>query len=139
MELVKKVTINAPASKVWEAITDPKKLQEWLPMPNNIKPVPGTEFEFDASGMEKKGDWDEIIRCRVKDAVLNKRLSYSWASQLIKGETLVTFELEEKNGVTELTLTHSGWENLPENQETWRDGHSNGWGQFLGNLVKMYE
>jgi uncharacterized protein YndB with AHSA1/START domain len=135
--IVKKIKINAPVSKVWEALTDARQLGEWTTMPNDIKPETGNEFTFKADSRGDFGDWDRTIRCKVKEVIKNKKISYTWGSELIKGETLVSYELVEKGGVTELTLTHSGWENLPEKQEYWSGGHSKGWDELLGNLINM--
>ncbi len=135
--IIKKISISAPAEKVWEALTDSAKLGQWITMPNNMKPEVGNEFTFEAESRDEWGNWDRKIRCRITELVPNKKISYTWASELIKGETNVCFELEESKGQTELTLTHSGWEILPENQEMWKEGHTNGWRDLLSRLNQM--
>lgn len=135
--IIKKVALKAPAPKVWEALTEVKKLSEWMMMPASVSPEPGREFTFQA---EKSPGWDGIIRCRVKEMIQNNKLVFTWYSALLKGETLVCFELAEKDGKTELTLIHSGWENLPENGEFWREEHSKGWrDRISGTLPRLFE
>jgi uncharacterized protein YndB with AHSA1/START domain len=135
--IIKKVTLNAPVSKVWNLLIDAEKLGEWMMMPTNINPSPGKEFTFQGPKSEQ---WDGIIRCKIKDLVENKRMSFTWNSNTLNGETLVTIELKENAGKTDLTLTHSGWENLPANQEMMREAHDKGWDErVLGLLPGLAE
>jgi uncharacterized protein YndB with AHSA1/START domain/ADP-ribose pyrophosphatase YjhB (NUDIX family) len=135
--IIKKISISAPASKVWEALTNSTKLSQWITMPNDINPAIGNEFTFEAESRDEWGDWDRKIRCRITELIPNKKIVYTWASELIKGETLVSFELVESKGQTELTLTHSGWENLSESQEMWRERYAKGWRDLLSRLNLM--
>lgn len=132
--IIKKINIDAPVSKVWKALTDPESLGQWITMPNNIIPVIGGEFMFEAESRDEWGNWDKMIKCKVTELIPEKKISYTWASELIKGETLVSFELNDIKGKTELTLTHSGWENLSEDQAKWKESHNKGWRDLLSRL-----
>ncbi len=135
-KIEKKVTINAPAKKVWTALTDKNKLKEWMLMPTTFEPVVGKEFTFKAEGME---GWDGFFHCKVKEVVVNKKLVYTWNSGMINADTLVTILVSEKNGKTELTLIHTGWEKVPaEMRAQMIEGHSKGWDErFVNKLSEL--
>ena len=135
-KIEKKVSINAPAEKVWKALTEPKQLGEWMMMPTTFEPVVGKEFTFKAEGME---GWDGFFHCTVKEVEVNKKLVYTWNSGMINAETLVTILISETGGQTELTLIHTGWENLPaEMRSQMIDGHSKGWDErFVKKLSEL--
>ncbi|MCI0449811.1 MAG: SRPBCC domain-containing protein [Chlorobi bacterium] len=135
--IVKKVSIDAPVDKVWKAVTEPKLLEEWITMPNNIKAELGHEFEFKTDSEGKFGEWDKIIRCKITELVLNKKISFTWQFELMNGETLVSIELADNKGITELTLTHSGFESDTEKGEYWRDNSADGWRDLLSRLKIM--
>ena len=100
-KIEKKVTINAPVSKVWKALTEKDELKEWMMMPTDFEAVAGKEFTFKAKGNE---NWDGYIYCKVKEVETNKKLSFTWNAKIVGAETLVTILIIEKEGKTELTL-----------------------------------
>ena len=53
-----------------------------------------------------------MIHCTVKEVEVNKKLVFTW-NPGIDAETLVSILISEKNGQTDITLIHTGWENLP--------------------------
>jgi len=132
--IIKKIKVDAPAEKIWRAVTDSKLLENWTTMPNNIKPELGYKFEFKADPKSKFGEWDKTIRCKITELVLNKKISFTWQFELMRGETLVSIEITEKEGVTELTLTHSGFEADTEKGEYWRNNSADGWRDLLSRL-----
>ncbi len=42
-KIEKNVTINAPVQKVWEALVESKKLEEWMIMSTTFEPIVGRE------------------------------------------------------------------------------------------------
>jgi uncharacterized protein YndB with AHSA1/START domain len=100
----KKLTVNAPVNKVWEALTNPKELQQWMMMSTNFEPTAGKDFTFKSDPTE---EWDGIFKCGVKEVVENKKLSYTWDTAFINAETLVEIELSKNGDKTELSLVHS--------------------------------
>ena len=129
----KKVTINAPINKVWEALTNPRKLETWMLVPTDFEPEKGRKFIFKGTADE---NWDGIISCSVKEIIENEKLVFTWNSQLINAETLVSISLKEINGKTELTLIHSGWDKVPANAEMVRGHHNVGWDLRLFEKIK---
>ncbi len=90
--ILKKITINAPANRVWKALTDPAKVEAWMLMETTFLPQKGKDFTFKAEANE---NWDGIFKCSVKEIVENKKLVYSWDTGFINAETIVSFELKE--------------------------------------------
>jgi len=135
--ILKKVTINAPANKVWKALTDPAKVEAWMLMETTFLPQKNKDFTFKA---EPNENWDGIFKCSVKEIVENKKLVYTWDTGFINAETIVSFELKEIDKQTEVTLTHSGWEKLAANQQQTKDAHSEGWDiRFVQKLKELVE
>jgi len=133
----KKLTVNAPVNRVWEALTDPTELQKWMMMSTNFEPTAGKDFTFQAEASE---EWDGVFKCSVKEVVENKKLSYTWDTAFINAETLVEFELTENGDKTELSLVHSGWDKLAANQEDTRKSHSEGWDmRFVQKFKEVVE
>ena len=130
MKIIKKeIVIEAPVSKVWEHITDPKKIAGWL-MPNDFEAAVGAKFFLDCQHLQK-------ILCVVKEIVPNRKLVYSFSSKEIKVETLVTITLVQEGKSTRLTLVHSGWDALPPSEQNVADNYDGGWGEHLGKLQKL--
>ena len=129
MKIIRKeILIDAPAAKVWEHITDPKRIAGWL-MPNDFAAKLGQAFYLDC-------DQQGRILCVVKEIVPQKKLVYSFESRVTKVETLVTITLAPEGKGTRVTLVHSGWDALPPDERGIADGFSDGWGKAL---EKMYE
>jgi len=127
MKIIKKeIVINAPPVKVWEHITDPKKIAGWL-MPNDFEATVGKEFILDC---EKQGK----VLCTVKEVVPLQKLVYSFQSKVTKVETLVTITLTKEGKGTRLTLVHTGWDALPPGDQAVADIFGGGWGSGLEKL-----
>ncbi len=120
----KKVTLNAPVQKVWKAITDPRELEKWMMMTTTFEAEKGKEFTFKADPTE---GWDGVFHCKVQEIIQNKKIVFTWDTGFINAETIVTIELKENGGKTNLTLIHSGWEKMTANQEETKKSHSEGW------------
>lgn len=132
----KKITINASAGRVWKALTDQNELKEWMLMPTTFEPVVGKEFTFKSEGME---NWDGYFHCKVLEVETNKKLVYTWNAGMINAETVVTILITEKNKQTELTLIHTGWEEIPEDRRKQMiESHSKGWDlRFVQTLSEL--
>ncbi len=127
------ITLNAPISRVWKALATSDGLASWL-MPNNFQPVLGTHFTFRA---EPQGNWNGIIECRVTEVDELRKLAFTWCEMPELPPTLVTFELRDLGGRTEVTLIHTGREQLPEDYVSLLD---QGWGcNMLRGLAKIIE
>lgn len=134
-KIEKKVHINAPTSKVWEVLTNPEYIEQWMMMPTDFKAEEGNNFTF-----EGEMDGNKFpISCTLKEIDVNKKLVFSWKMPNFEGDTKVSIELDG-NGETDVTLVHTGWENLGENQDMMIEGHNAGWDQrFVEKLKEVAE
>jgi uncharacterized protein YndB with AHSA1/START domain len=127
MKIIKKeIVINAPVAKVWDHITDPRKIAVWL-MPNDFEPTVGKRFFLECHDGGK-------MSCQVREIMAPQKLVYSFQSAEIKVETLVTITLTREKQGTRLTLIHSGWDALPPGEQNIADNFDGGWGSFLEKM-----
>jgi uncharacterized protein YndB with AHSA1/START domain len=132
--IVAEITINAPADRIFEALTDPAQRVKWWGLKGRFETThmesdlrPGGRWAMRGSGMGGKpfrivGEYRAIERPRL--------LAFTWLPDWDEEatETLVRFELQEQGGVTTVRLTHSGFAS-----EGSRARHQ-GWPQILGWL-----
>ena len=102
-----------PPEKVWRSLTEPSLLTKWL-MPNDIRPVVGHHFTFQAPAVP---GWDGVVHCEVLAVEPMRLLQYSWrgGSKDVQGfghylDTVVTWTLTPAtDGGTDLHLVHDGF------------------------------
>lgn len=112
-KIVQEITINAPAERIFAALTKPDQRPQWW----------GAEGRFQATDMESDlrpgGKW--IMRGKgvggkafqVGGEYVSieppRLLAFTWLATWDPSgkESLVRFDLEEKDGVTTVRLTHS--------------------------------
>ena len=113
-DIILKWQFRQPPEIVWEHLTKPELLSQWL-MANDFKPEVGHKFRFTTNPKIKFG-FDGIIYCEVLEVVPLKRLSYSWRGGPGKGkitlDSIVTWTLTPKDGGTELLLEHTGFSGM---------------------------
>ena len=132
--------IKAPRDRVYAAWTDPAQLKQWFG-PESIQThdlvaeaqVGGT-FRWDLSNAE-----GEKMTCRgeYRELQPDKKVVFTWQwdddEAWENHVSIVTVELSDSDGGTELRLTH---EQLP-NEES-RKGHTRGWNSALDKLEKLF-
>ncbi|HTM91056.1 MAG TPA: SRPBCC domain-containing protein, partial [Flavisolibacter sp.] len=96
--LVKEVILDAPASRVWQALTDKDELKQWCFEMEAFKPE--EEFEFQFYG-EKDGD-KFLHLCKVLEVEVEKKMKWLWSYENVPGDTYVTFELFPQGDKTKL-------------------------------------
>ncbi|GAB3903054.1 SRPBCC family protein [Mucilaginibacter boryungensis] len=133
-----------PPQKVWECLTDPTLLSQWL-MKNDFKPIVGHKFNFHSKPIPKMG-FDGTVYCEVLELVPSKKLAYSWKGGpkpgVIKLDTRVIWTLEAKNGGTELLLEQKGFKGFHNYLASifmgsgWRNGIARRFKIVLNNYVQ---
>jgi uncharacterized protein YndB with AHSA1/START domain len=131
------MVINAPASKVWEALTTPEMIKQYLY---------GTEAVSDwkvGSSITYKGEW-EGKQYEDKGTILEfipeqKMVSTYWSSIAGKEDkpenyNTVTYELSPEGDGTKLTITQ---DNNPT-EESAKHSEQN-WSGVLGSLKTLLE
>lgn len=78
MEVVREVVVEAPVEEVWDALTDPGRLEEW----------------FSEDGEERD--------LAVEEVDPGRRVEYAW------DESRVAIELEEVEAGTRVVVTETG-------------------------------
>jgi uncharacterized protein YndB with AHSA1/START domain len=137
--ITKEIAIKASAERVFEALTEPQQRLKWWGADGAYR---GTHMESDlrpggkwltrgvgrdGTTFSVAGEYRAIERPRV--------LAFTWLPSWEKNapESLVRFDLDEKDGVTTVRLTHSGL-----TTEASRDHHK-GWPQVLSWLRAYLE
>ena len=131
--------IKAPRDRVYAAWTDPAQLKKWFG-PENVKTRDlvadvqvGGQFRWDCTDWEDK---EVTISGEYRELQPGKKIVFSWRLEDDEDwknhNSVVTVEFFDREGGTELRLTH---ENLPT--EPSRDDHEQGWKSALDKLEKF--
>ncbi len=137
--IVKEIVIQAPAERVFEALTDPRQRVKWW----------GSEGRFQATHMESDlrpgGAWlmrgtgmggkPFTVRGEYRCVERPRLLEFTWLPdwQEQAPATVVCFDLDENGGATTVRLTHSGFAS-----EAAREQYQ-GWPWLLGSLRTYLE
>jgi uncharacterized protein YndB with AHSA1/START domain len=131
--IVQEITIKAPAGRIFEALTNPEQRKAWW----------GSEGRFQTTHMDSDlrvgGKWmmggtglggrPFTVKGEYRTIEPPHVLAFAWLPnwQQNPTETLVRFDLTEKDGITTVRLTHSGL--TPEGKQAHQ-----GWPQILAWL-----
>jgi len=128
---------NVPISQVWKAISDRDEMAKWYFDLVEFKAETGFKFQF-SGGPSPERQYLHI--CEITGVVNERKLSYSWRYDGYRGNTLVTFELSEReDNSTLLKLTHSGLETFPEeNPDFAKANFVKGWNEIINESLKKY-
>ena len=127
----KDIVINAPASRVFRALTSDKELTIWFPNIAKLEARAGGSVEFQF--VQADGTVDHKVVGKVLEFVPDKKFSMSWKNTADPNfpDTKVTWTLEPDGDRTKVTLVHTGFE-----KGRWLDLHDGGWSYFAGRLVE---
>lgn len=128
--------INAPIEKVWEALTDKNELPFWYFDIADFDAEVGKSFEFYEPGEEKK----YLHQIEIIEVIPNKKLKHSWFYPTFSEEkTFVTWNLEEDDNGTLVTLTHEGTEKFKHLGDGFaKESFTQGWNEIIGQSLKLY-
>jgi len=128
-------TLRAPREKVFRAWTDPQAIARWFAPGDDFRT---TVFELDLRPGGRysiemlQGDQPHRVAGTYVEIRPPERLVFTWKWEnepAHAGESLVTLELFDRGGSTELVLTH---DRIAEQAS--RDEHEKGWGGCLARL-----
>jgi len=127
---------DAPAEKVWQAITDKQQMKEWYFDFDEFKPEVGFEFTWYGDDGEKK--W--LHAGKITEVVPGEKITYSWRYPGYSGESFVTWELFPEGNKTRLKLTHAGLETFPSHEVPGlaKPNFVEGWTYFVGTALKDF-
>ena len=127
-------TYDAPADRVWEAITNKDKMKQWYFDLEEFKPEVGFEFQFFGGSKEKQ----YLHLCKITEVITGKKLTHTWKYDGYPGESFVTFELFAEGDKTRLKLTHAGLETFPAEPDFARGNFEKGWTSIIGRSLREY-
>ena len=142
-QIRKTVLLRAPRSRVWQALTDPAQFGEWFGTKLSGKFVPGqkTRGPITIRGYENLA-FEVVVEQMEPERLFSWRWQPGGDPDVDPAEpmTLVVFELEEVPEGTRLTVTESGFDQIPisrrakayrENDEGWA-GQFENLSRYLG-------
>ena len=101
MEVTRELVLPAPCEEVWEALTNPQRLEEWF----------ANEVELDLATGEGEFRWGsgDVRRAIVEETELERRLALRWwdPEERAVGDSEVVFTLEEIPAGTRLVVTET--------------------------------
>jgi uncharacterized protein YndB with AHSA1/START domain len=132
------IWINAPRERVWRAITDPKQVEQWF--------SPGTAWRLSAlevggrlSVYDPETDSDKYIQTIELVDPPHRFVTRSEAEPPAPAY-VSSWTLDEENGGTRLTLTHSGYElEADDKRHANMEQNAFGFGMMLENLQAQVE
>ncbi|HTB52438.1 MAG TPA: SRPBCC domain-containing protein [Ferruginibacter sp.] len=114
---------NQSPEEVWEYLTKPDLLEQWL-MKSDFKPILGHKFSF-----FDKNEGDHF--CEILEIKPVTKLSYSWKKPKMPFDSTVTWTLIPKDGGTDLQIVHNGFTVLKDYND-----HNHGWDYLVTKLVE---
>ncbi len=139
-EIKQVIEIDASPEVVFSAISDAQELIQWFPDAAILEPKVGGQFKLsflkDSKNSRMKLDRDFINEGKVLEIIQNKKLVHTWKWQAFSdfAETIVTWELEQVDNKTRLTLTHTGFTGKEQGPASLEE-HNKGWSFFLNGLI----
>uniref|UniRef100_UPI0023F503DE SRPBCC family protein n=1 Tax=Chryseobacterium joostei TaxID=112234 RepID=UPI0023F503DE len=134
--IIVQYTINAPAEKVWKALTDQNEMKSWYFDIQDFELKVGNKFNFYEPGGENKYHH----QCEILEIITNKKLKHTWAYPDFSDlKTTVTWELQPEDDGTLVKLTHEDIENFKDLGDGFsRENFTGGWNSILGQSLKKY-
>ena len=124
---------EAPAARVWQALTNKDEIKQWSFDIPQFEPEEGFEFTFTGQNEDRVF----VHYCQVTEVIDQRKLSYSWRYENINGITHVTWELFPEGKRTRLRLTHQGLEKIAyAGKDFQRSNFEGGWSYYFDKTLK---
>jgi uncharacterized protein YndB with AHSA1/START domain len=140
-EIQRVIDLPIGLSRAWQAITTPEDISNWFSDRISFAPEVGADIVFDWDDHGKKYGRVEVIDP-------SNRFAFRWRVKGLGPEvpieannsTLVMMELTQTSEGTRLTVTESGFSNLPPDLQDF-EFHKNesGWDYELNDLSKYFQ
>lgn len=108
VDIYHQLPIKASRQKVFSMISTPGGLDAWWTKDCAGNPVEGAEYEL---GFHPPYEWRAVVSRCIPDSEFELVMTRSDADW---DGTRVGFVLEERDGVTQLNFSHTGWPELNE-------------------------
>jgi uncharacterized protein YndB with AHSA1/START domain len=137
-DITYKVTLKAPAARVFDALTDQNHIAGWWTPDCTVEQRVGGHATFEFKGAD--GRLDGRVLMRIEKLVPNKLVEWKCIEQDYQGlsdwiGTTVRFRLADNGqGGTELDFAHLDWQSTEGSFHRCTDG----WSHVLGSSLKNY-
>lgn len=141
----KQVTLKAPVSRVWRALTDHRQFGAWFGVRLAEPFEPGRE----STGQITHPGYEHLSwRATIKEMVAERLFSFTWHPYAVdpdvdysgEPQTLVEFRLEPHGEGTLLTVTESGFARIPAHRRAEAfDANEGGWTAQMENIRRHLE
>lgn len=139
----KQVTLDAPRSRVWRALTDVTQFNQWFGVALTSPFTPGAEV----SGQLTIRNYEHLtVQLWIESMEPERFFSFRWHPDATnpaidystEPTTLVSFTLADVTGGTLLTIAESGFDAIPESRRANAFlGNSKGWTAQGENIRKF--
>ena len=135
-------TINAPAAQVWDALTNPDKIEQYMfgsRCESDWKPGSKSNFFITQDDKQINVVKGEVIR-NIPGKLLEHTLFPAGAGLNDSPENyiVITYELQEHGDETDLTITQKGYKYVENGLERYIDSQK-GWKAALPKLKDVVE
>lgn len=139
----KRVTLDAPRSRVWRALTDVQQFNSWFGVALESPFTPGAAV---SGKITFRGYEHVTMTIWIETMEPERFFSFRWHPYAIEAgvdlsaepTTRVTFTLEEAGAGTRLTIVESGFDAIPESRRAKAfTMNSKGWDGQIENIRKF--
>ncbi len=139
------VEINAPISKVWDALVNPEQTSKYM-----FGCATVSDWKIGSSLLWQahyEGKLTTFVSGFVLEFKENKLLKYSVIDPNAKydhtpeNHLIVTYRLSEKNGITTFSVAQDGFETAEDGKKRYKDVYNNGegWNPILVQIKNILE
>jgi len=145
LAVISSVTIDAPISKVWDLLVNPKQTKKYMFGCEAISDwKPGSELLWRGAYEGKEMVFVKGIVLEIKPVELLKYTVIdpnSSMPDIPENYLNVTYQLKEENGKTVFTVTQDGFERAADGERRYKETYNNGegWNPILIQIKKIAE
>jgi uncharacterized protein YndB with AHSA1/START domain len=130
------ITISAPRSEVFSALTEPRRLERWMATSAESEPRTGGRFRY--SFEFEDVSQDNVQEGEYLEIVPDRRVALPWTFPFSPEQTRVEYRLGGEEAETEVAFRHSGF-GTGEPWDQARERFTAGWKMFLEGLKAHVE
>ncbi len=134
------IWIDAPRERVWQAVTEPKHLNQWYATYYHWD-IPALHVGATVKFYNKDNHADmQIATIAIVDPPREFTVRWQPDKEYPAMTLTTTFLLEEEDGGTRATIRESGYESLPDDvRQQWLDATGGGYTMSMENLKAHVE